>query len=161
MGRYIYILLFFVIIIYFNYFLLKGPDVESTMQYLCFNNVAVPPGQVVYTGLLNSHGGYQTDCTISRLSDTKYLLVAPSAQSTHIAKWVDCHLPSSIQLADVTSQYCILALIGPRSREVLKLATKVKLDNENFPYGTVQVKDFHFIIVFMLFNSNYQCLSML
>ena len=133
--------IFLVILIYFDYFSLKGPDVESTMQYLCSNNVAVPPGQVIYTGLLNAQGGYQTDCTISRLSDTKYLLVAPSAQSTHITKWVDCHLPSSIQLADVTSQYCILALIGPRSREVLKLATKAKLDNENFPYATVQVKN--------------------
>lgn len=117
----------------------QGPDVESTMQYLCSNNVAVPPGQVVYTGLLNTQGGYQTDCTVSRLSDTKYLLVAPSAQATHVAMWVERHLPSSIKLTDVTSRYCVLALMGPRSRDILKLATRTNVHNDSFPFATVQV----------------------
>ena len=46
----------------------QGPDAESLMQQLCANNMAVQPGQVVYTGMLNTRGGFQTDCTITRLS---------------------------------------------------------------------------------------------
>ncbi len=65
---------------------MQGPDAESAMQRLCSNNVAVPPGTVVYTGLLNTQGGYQTDCTVSRLSADKYLLIAPSAQV--ISSWL-------------------------------------------------------------------------
>ena len=44
---------------------------ESVMQWLCANNVSVEPGQVVYTGMLNSRGGFQTDCTVTRLSKNK------------------------------------------------------------------------------------------
>ena len=41
------------------------------MQTLCTNNVAVPQGQIVYTGMLNHQGGYVTDCTVTRLALNK------------------------------------------------------------------------------------------
>ena len=47
---------------------MQGPEAESLMQQLCANNMAVQPGQVVYTGMLNSRGGFQT---ITRLSMDK------------------------------------------------------------------------------------------
>ena len=49
----------------------KGIDAESALQRLCSNNVAVPPGKIVYTGMLNGHGGFQTDCTVTRLTQDK------------------------------------------------------------------------------------------
>lgn len=44
----------------------------NVLQRICSNNVEVPVGQVVYTGMLNSQGGYQTDCTVTRLQEKKY-----------------------------------------------------------------------------------------
>ncbi len=32
----------------------------------------VPISQVVYTGMLNTQGGYQSDCTVTRLEEEKY-----------------------------------------------------------------------------------------
>ncbi|XP_064388313.1 pyruvate dehydrogenase phosphatase regulatory subunit, mitochondrial-like isoform X2 [Halichondria panicea] len=125
----------------FAKFEIEGPDAESAMQQLCSNNVAVPPGTVVYTGLLNTQGGYQTDCTVSRLSADKYLLIAPSAQVTHVAKWVKKHLPSTVRLTDITAKYSVLALMGPKSREMLEQVTRVPLDNQHFPFSTVQTID--------------------
>ena len=49
----------------------QGQDAESAMQRLCANNMAVEPGQVVYTGMLNGRGGFQTDCTVTRLGKDK------------------------------------------------------------------------------------------
>ena len=51
--------------------LLQGPDAEAALQRLCSNNMAVAPGSIVYTGMLNQQGGYQTDCTVTRLSQNK------------------------------------------------------------------------------------------
>lgn len=51
--------------------LLKGPSAESAMQYLCANNVAGPKGSVVTTGMLNTHGGYESSCTVVRLDKNK------------------------------------------------------------------------------------------
>src|ERR1043165_3944697 len=52
----------------FSKFMLQGPDAESALQHLCANDVAVPPGTTVYTGLLNARGTYESDLTVARLS---------------------------------------------------------------------------------------------
>ena len=38
---------------------------------LCANNVDVPVGKIVYTGMLNKRGGYETDCTVTRTASNK------------------------------------------------------------------------------------------
>ena len=43
------------------------------MQKLCCNNMAVPPGKIVYTGMLNNSGGYVTDCIITRLAQDRWI----------------------------------------------------------------------------------------
>ena len=49
----------------------KGEDALNTVQKLCANDVDVSPMEVVYTGMLNSQGGYQTDCTVTRLGEKR------------------------------------------------------------------------------------------
>ena len=51
------------------------------MQKLCTNNMAVAPGSIVYTGMLNRQGGYQTDCTVTRLSQNKLVFFSPTHSS--------------------------------------------------------------------------------
>ena len=69
----------------------------------------------------------------------RYFVVGPAAQATHVAVWISKHLPSSVQLRDVTSQYTVLAVMGPHSRKLLKQVTSHPLDNDNFPFGKSQV----------------------
>jgi glycine cleavage system aminomethyltransferase T len=38
-----------------------------------------PPGRVVYTQMLNARGGIESDLTVTRLSETAFLLVVPGA----------------------------------------------------------------------------------
>lgn len=134
------------------------------MQELCANDVAVPVGQIVYTGMLNHQGGYVTDCTVTRLAQNKsvgasvgwvslctegtsyhhlvpcrYLAVCPAGQASHDAAWISRHLPSPVSLRDTTARYVVLAVMGPRSRELLQPLTKTPLDNTSFPFGTMQV----------------------
>lgn len=59
------------VIIYLTTVYLKGKDVVSALQRVCANNVDVPVSQVVYTGMLNNQGGYQTDCTVTRLGENR------------------------------------------------------------------------------------------
>ena len=40
----------------FSKYLLTGPDSEQALQWLCTADVAVPPGRVVYTGMLGRAG---------------------------------------------------------------------------------------------------------
>ena len=38
---------------------------------LCVNNVDVAVDKIVYTGMLNDRGGYETDCTVTRTATNK------------------------------------------------------------------------------------------
>ena len=71
----------------------------------------------------------------------RYLAICPSAQPLHVSCWIDRHMPSSVSLEDVTSQYCVLALMGPQSRQLLQTLTKSPLDNDSFPFATAQVNE--------------------
>ena len=37
-------------------------------------------GTIVYTGMLNAAGGFETDVTVSRLSRDRYFVVSPTSQ---------------------------------------------------------------------------------
>ena len=49
------------------------------LQWLCTADVAVAPGRTVYTGMLNAHGTYEADITVTRLSADEFLLVSSAA----------------------------------------------------------------------------------
>jgi glycine cleavage system aminomethyltransferase T/glycine/D-amino acid oxidase-like deaminating enzyme len=124
----------------FAKFLLKGPDAEAVLQRLCANDVAVAPGKVVYTGMLNERGGYESDLTVTRIASDEYLIVTGTAQATRDADWIRRHLPSDARalLTDVTSSYAVLSVMGPCSRTLLERVTGADLSSRAFPFGTMQ-----------------------
>ena len=66
----------------FGKFEVAGPDAEAFLQRLCANDVAVEPGHLVYSQLLNARGGIEADMTVTCLARDRYWLVggAPTRQ---------------------------------------------------------------------------------
>ena len=122
----------------FSKFMLQGPDAESALQHLCANDVAVPPGTTVYTGLLNARGTYESDLTVARLGADRFLLVTGTAQTTRDADWIGRHLRKGATLSDVTADYAVIAVMGPRARDLLARLTKAPLTNAAFPFGAIR-----------------------
>jgi 4-methylaminobutanoate oxidase (formaldehyde-forming) len=119
--------------------LVQGSDAEAALQRLCANDVAVPVGQTVYTGLLNARGTYESDLTVARLATDRFLLVTGTAQATRDADWIRRHLGGfDAMLTDVTSDHAVMALMGPRARDLLARVTSVPLDNAAFPFGAIR-----------------------
>ncbi len=121
----------------------KGRDAEAALNALVANDVAVPVGRTVYTGMLNERGGYESDFTLTRVASDEYLVVTGSAQATRDANYLERHLPKGARCTvfDVTSQHAVLAVMGPRSRELLAHATHADLSGDAFPYGTSRLID--------------------
>jgi 4-methylaminobutanoate oxidase (formaldehyde-forming) len=124
----------------FSKFLLQGPDAEAALQRLCANDVAVEPGRIVYTGMLNDRGGFESDLTVTRLDAGAYLIVTGSAQTTRDAHWIRRNLPDGCRaaLTDVTGAWAVLGVMGPRARTLLRRLTDADLGNEAFPFATSQ-----------------------
>ncbi len=124
----------------FAKFLVQGRDAESALQRLCANNVAVPVGTTVYTALLNERGTFESDLTVARLASDRFLLVTGTAQATRDADWIRRNIPNDANavLTDVTSGFAVIAVMGPRARDLLGRLTKTPLDSASFPFGAVR-----------------------
>jgi 4-methylaminobutanoate oxidase (formaldehyde-forming) len=124
----------------FGKFLVQGRDAEAELNRLCANDIAVPPGTSVYTGLLNSRGGYESDVTVARLTATEFLIVTGTAQAVRDADWIRRNLREEARatLTDVTSAFAVLAVVGPRSRALLQRVGGTALDNAAFPFAAIR-----------------------
>jgi 4-methylaminobutanoate oxidase (formaldehyde-forming) len=122
----------------FSKYLVSGDDAEAALQWLCTNDVAVPPDRTVYTGMLNDRGTYESDITVTRLSATEYLLVASAATTERDADHIRRRRPagSRVTLTDVTSAYAVYGVMGPASRGLLSRLTSASLEDAAFPFGS-------------------------
>ncbi|MBL8665070.1 MAG: FAD-dependent oxidoreductase, partial [Candidatus Odyssella sp.] len=127
----------------FSKFLLEGRDAEAVLQRLCANDMAVPPGRMVYTGMLNARGGYETDLTCTRLAADRYLIVTGTAQTVRDADWIRRNIPADARavLTDVGSAYAVLSVMGPRSRDLLARLSAADFSNAAFPFATMRPVD--------------------
>ncbi|MBN9115022.1 MAG: FAD-dependent oxidoreductase, partial [Pandoraea sp.] len=132
--------------------LIKGRDAERVLQALCTNDVAVPPGRTVYTGMLNERGGYESDFTLTRLAPDQYLMVTGSAQTTRDMDYLERRIAQQpddprCTVVDVGGQYAVLALMGPNSRALLQRVSRADFSNEAFAFGTSQEIDLGYATV--------------
>ena len=124
----------------FGKFRVEGPDAEAVLQRISANDVAVEPGRIVYTQWLNERGGIEADLTVTRLGETSFLVVTSAACSARDFAWLQRHIPDSARCVamDVTSGEACLAVMGPKSRDVLQSTTTADLSNAAFLFGAVQ-----------------------
>jgi heterotetrameric sarcosine oxidase gamma subunit len=126
----------------FSKYLLVGQDAEAALQWLCTADVAVGVGSCVYTGMLNEHGGYEADVTVTRTGEDEFLIVSSAATTErdrdHITRNITRNVSAGTraQLVDVTSSLAVFGVMGPRSRELLAALTDADLSDAAFPFGT-------------------------
>ena len=127
----------------FSKYLVSGPDAERALQWICTADVAVPPGHVVYTGLLNDRGTYESDLTVTRVSASEYLLVSSAATTERDKDHLRRQLPHGAQvtITDVTSALAVYGVMGPRSRELLSGLSRASFANDEFPLRTSREVD--------------------
>lgn len=124
----------------FGKLLVQGPDAEAVMNRISANDVSVEPGRVVYTQWLNERGGIEGDVTVTRLDETRFMVVSAAADQLRDQEWVDRHIPADARCVatDVTAAWAVLNVQGPASRELISRISPADLSNEAFPYMTSQ-----------------------
>ncbi len=123
----------------FAKFEVVGPDAGEALNWLCANDVSKPLGHVTYTQMLNDRGGIECDLTVARLDEQRFYLVTGTAFATHDFHWIARNLPEGldVELADVTPDLAVLALMGPAARRVLADLTDADVSNAAFRFGTI------------------------
>ncbi|MEO1710395.1 MAG: FAD-dependent oxidoreductase, partial [Pseudomonadota bacterium] len=118
---------------------IEGPDVVQLMNRVCGNQMEVAPGRIVYTQMLNADGGIEADITVTRLSETAYLMVTPAATVHRDLAWVKRHTGDLRAVAmDVTSGEAVLCVMGPNARNLLQAVSPNDFSNAHHPFGMMR-----------------------
>jgi aminomethyltransferase len=97
-------------------FEVEGPRATELLQATLSNDLGkIGPGQAQYTLLTNERGGIIDDVIAYRLDEFRYLLVVNAANRESDLRWLkEREIPGS-DVRDVSDEYALLAVQGPRA----------------------------------------------
>jgi glycine cleavage system T protein len=117
----------------------EGRDAAAFLNHVCANEVDVPEGRVVYTQMLNARGGIESDLTVTRLSETAFLLVVPGATIQRDIAWLRAHMEDRfVTITDMTASEAVFCVMGPNARDLLSDTSPDDLTSAAFPFGTAR-----------------------
>ena len=129
---------------------LKGPGALPLLQRLACNDMDRPEGAVIYTQFLDQQGGIVGDVTATRLADNHFRVISGSAFVDSDLGWIRTHLKSDdppVAIRDVTEDFAVIGLCGPRSRDLLSAVTDSDVSDAALAYMTARVIDINGIDV--------------
>jgi aminomethyltransferase len=100
----------------------EGPRAHEFLQGMLSNDLdRLEPGQAQYTLLTNERGGIVDDLIAYRLEPGRYLLIVNASNREPDFTWLkEREIPGS-DVRDISDDYALLAVQGPRSLERLGL----------------------------------------
>ncbi|MDE0188114.1 MAG: FAD-dependent oxidoreductase [bacterium] len=120
-----------------------GPDAAALLDRLAANRLPARTGGIRLAHMLTTLGGIEGEVTITRLGDQRFYLNSSIMAEQHDQDWLRHHvLPGEqVTVTDLTDRWGILAVTGPRSRELLAKLTDADLTTPSFPWLTGQEID--------------------
>jgi dimethylglycine dehydrogenase len=124
----------------FAKFEVGGPDAEALLNRLCANRMPRRQGGIVLAHMLTADGMIESEMTMTRLADDRFYLL-----SAAVAELRDFDLLTQgrrdgeqVTVDNVTDDYGVLVLSGPRARDLLSKLTEADLSNASFPWLTAR-----------------------
>ncbi len=116
----------------------RGADAEAFLNRMGANRVTSRQGGITLTHMLTHRGGIESEMAITRLADERFFLTSAIVAQQHDLDWLVQHINQGEEVAvsDVTDAYGMLAVCGPRSRELLAKLTDADLGNDQFRWLT-------------------------
>ena len=128
----------------FTKHVVKGPGATNFLNWFTCNKLP-KVGRINLTYALTDHGTTRTEYTIVRMAEDSYYLVSAGAWSSYDYDYLKKAAEDKmgefgyIEIHDVTSQWGVFAIAGPKSRDLLKAVlndedTSSALSNKIFPW---------------------------
>ena len=111
----------------------SGADAFAFLDRVCANRIPSKPGGVVLSQMLTELGGIESEATVTCLAESHYYLLSGAVAELHDFDWLVQHVEpgEDVKVVNVTDEYGVLVVTGPRSRDVLESLTDAGLKNED------------------------------
>lgn len=118
----------------FSKFEICGSEAEAYLNRVCANRVPKKTGGTCLTLLLNKQGTIEGEATIARLSGDRFWFVTGGPSERRVWDWLTLHQRGceNATLRNVSDDWGILTVAGPKARAVLAPLTDASLANADF-----------------------------
>ena len=105
----------------FAKFDVKGEDAFAFLNRICANRLPEKDGAIILTHLLNENGFIESELTITRLAADHFYVLSAAAAQLYDMDQLSWRKKSgeNVTITDITDDYGVLVLAGPKSRDVL------------------------------------------
>lgn len=122
-------------------FLLTGPKALDLLQKVCSNDAStLTIGKAQYSCLPNDKGGIVDDLIIYKIKEEQYLLVVNASNIEKDWNWISSHNSDGVEMRNLSDDYSLLAVQGPKAVEAMQSLTSVDLSA--IKYYHFEVADF-------------------
>lgn len=122
-------------------FLILGENALSLIQRVCSNDVSkLTDGQAQYNCMPNETGGIVDDLIVYRFNAEKYILVVNASNIEKDWNWISQHNSMNATMRDLSDEYSLLAIQGPKAAEAMQSLTNINLSEMKF--YTFEVAEF-------------------
>lgn len=122
-------------------FIVKGPQALDLIQRVTSNDASVlQPGKAQYSCLPNTTGGIVDDLIVYKMSSDTYMLVVNASNIEKDWKWISSYNTQHAEMKNVSDEYSLMAVQGPRAASVLSKLTPCRLNE--IPYYSFAVDTF-------------------
>lgn len=119
----------------------KGVGAEDFLQYVTSNDISkLNSGDIQYSCMPNGTGGIIDDLLVYKLAKSSYLLVVNASNLDKDWVWLNKNNKWDCKLTNVSDEYSLLAVQGPKSITLLQELTDVDLSSikyYNFKIGNI------------------------
>jgi len=114
-------------------FLISGPHALALIQKVSSNDASkLTVGKAQYSCIPNNDGGIVDDLIIYRIKEDAYLLVVNASNIDKDWDWINSKNESGAEMKNLSDDYSLLAIQGPKSIEAMQSLTDVNLSEINF-----------------------------
>lgn len=122
-------------------FLLSGPNALALIQKVTSNDAStLTIGRAQYSCLPNNEGGIVDDLIIYKMKEEEYLLVVNASNIEKDWNWITSHNDLGVEMKNLSDEYSLLAIQGPKAVEAMQSLTSVDLSA--ITYYHFEVGDF-------------------
>ena len=109
-------------------FVLRGPNALALIQKFTSNDASViADGKAQYTCMPNGKGGIVDDLIIYRVNQNEFFIVVNASNIEKDWNWMSSLNDLGVEMENLSDQYSLLAIQGPKAAEAMQSLTDVNL----------------------------------
>lgn len=126
---------------------IKGEKALDFVQHITVNNAAkLTEGRVQYSAMCYEEGGIVDDLLVYKINETEFMLVVNASNIDKDFDWMKRNNKFGVELINESDEYSLLAVQGPKSKEVIQKICDKELDLEFYHYFYANVAGVNMLV---------------